>query len=95
MDEDSTGDTSSVFSDQVSPQEQEMSGEIAGSPDTVGLDDIDLSKNMPWIPVSKMCCQGEGNGTSWMLPRFTESTIVAGKVYETRTNVVRGIACGA
>ena len=60
VDEDSTGDTSSVFSDQVSPQEQDT-GEGAGSPDVVGLDDIDLSKNMPWIPVSCLlsffiCC---------------------------------------
>ena len=51
VDEDSTGETSSVFSEQVSPQEPEHVPEMASTPDTVGLDEIDLSKNMPWIPV--------------------------------------------
>ena len=51
IDEDSTGETSSVFSDQISPQEQDFS-EIVSTPDGGGLDDIDLTKNMPWIPVS-------------------------------------------
>ncbi|XP_022101911.1 protein unc-80 homolog isoform X3 [Acanthaster planci] len=51
VDDDSTGETSSVFSEQVSPQEPEHVPELASTPDTVGLDDIDLSKNMPWIPI--------------------------------------------
>ncbi|XP_071797964.1 protein unc-80 homolog isoform X4 [Asterias amurensis] len=51
VDEDSTGETSSVFSEQVSPQEPEHVPEMASTPDTVGLDEIDLSKNMPWIPI--------------------------------------------
>lgn len=51
MDDDSTGETSSVFSEQVSPQDQELS-ESMSTPDGLGLDDVDLSKNMTWIPVS-------------------------------------------
>ncbi|XP_071508730.1 protein unc-80 homolog, partial [Diadema antillarum] len=50
IDEDSTGETSSVFSDQVSPQEQDLS-EVVSTPDGGGLEDVDLTKNMPWIPV--------------------------------------------
>nr|XP_054770882.1 protein unc-80 homolog [Lytechinus pictus] len=50
IDEDSTGETSSVFSDQVSPQEQDLS-EVVSTPDGGGLEDVDFTKNMPWIPV--------------------------------------------
>lgn len=51
MDDDSTGETSSVFSEQVSPQDQDLM-ESTSTPDGLGLDDVDLSKNMTWIPVS-------------------------------------------
>ncbi|PIK46542.1 hypothetical protein BSL78_16606 [Apostichopus japonicus] len=50
MDDDSTGETSSVFSEQVSPQDQELS-ESMSTPDGLGLDDVDLSKTMTWIPI--------------------------------------------
>ncbi|KAJ8031313.1 Protein unc-80-like [Holothuria leucospilota] len=50
MDDDSTGETSSVFSEQVSPQDQDLM-ESTSTPDGLGLDDVDLSKNMTWIPI--------------------------------------------
>lgn len=66
MDDDSTGETSSVFSEQVSPQDQELS-ESMSTPDGLGLDDVDLSKTMTWIPVSIMGggMVGLGRGNGW------------------------------